>query len=625
MKKFDTLFHGKSSWADSRSGNSARVEKKVDDKYHDIHPKRSKVVPLKKPTKNLSHYEKVMTFPEVIARLQETVKKWWSQRRLEHVILLMFLVFVSFVIYGIGFALRTEKTLTEMRENPSLLTDSYEARKTLFHLWQDYQILWLVADNSPWPIEPLTSYGRILRGFRDIVGKSGDMQDFFIHLQTWYTGGMKTSYKPLWNEAISELDHIASWLAHVSDGLTQFLPTDDRSVMTQEVSKLVHNFLKHKKIWKNLFLRKTLSTRILVLNQNSDEIRAGGGFPGTTFLIEMQDGYVKQAKLYDIYELDWHLTGYRPSPEGINQFKSLDYPGRPVEFEIRDANYFPTFAESARVISELMNTAGYGEIDLLVGVNTQMFTDILREIWPIQIDGISTPITADNATTILSLLVEAKIDRDGSHKNIIAEVGNAISEKDFSQALPVILEDILGGQVMLGSPQADIQKAIDELGIIDEWKSDTGDFVYPLFTSVSRNKSDRYMDRNISVEHTDVCTRVLDVQQTHTWNVEKEIQVKQLAWQLGITLDNTWLFVQGKGDNRQYVRFIFPPKTEIISTSKSFVVHELQDMTLVDGYVITPIGGDSNITIRYQIDSSRCEDETTVYHQPGIRMQEITR
>ncbi len=38
--------------------------------------------------------------------------------------------------------------------------------------------------------------------------------------------------------------------------------------------------------------------------------------------------------------------------------KSINYPGKPVEFEIRDANYYPLFSESAVKLDELAQEAG---------------------------------------------------------------------------------------------------------------------------------------------------------------------------------------------------------------------------------------------------------------------------
>lgn len=48
------------------------------------------------------------------------------------------------------------------------------------------------------------------------------------------------------------------------------------------------NLLKHEATWYEI-LGKNRPTRILLLNQNSDELRAGGGFPGTAFIIEFDE------------------------------------------------------------------------------------------------------------------------------------------------------------------------------------------------------------------------------------------------------------------------------------------------------------------------------------------------
>ncbi len=90
-------------------------------------------------------------------------------------------------------------------------------------------------------------------------------------------------------------------------------------------------------------------------------------------------------QFYDIYALDWNLRGYRPSPEGINRFRSIDYPGKSVEFEIRDANYYPRFRDSAVKLNELAQEAGIGKIDLVIGINQKLLEDIVRLVEPIHI------------------------------------------------------------------------------------------------------------------------------------------------------------------------------------------------------------------------------------------------
>lgn len=165
------------------------------------------------------------------------------------------------------------------------------------------------------------------------------------------------------------------------------------------------NFLKNKNVWYTL-AGKEKPARILLLNQNSDELRAGGGFPGTAFIIEFDAGKMTRFEFKDIYALDWHLRGYRPSPEGINQFRSLDYPGKSLEFEIRDANYYPRFHDSAVKLNELAEEAKIGKLDLVIGINQKFLEDMVELIEPLKVPGVSVPIDHRNVTLVLSMLVE---------------------------------------------------------------------------------------------------------------------------------------------------------------------------------------------------------------------------
>jgi hypothetical protein len=77
-----------------------------------------------------------------------------------------------------------------------------------------------------------------------------------------------------------------------------------------------------------------------------------------------------------------------------------------VEFEIRDANYYPRFRDSAVKLNELAIEAGIGKLDMVVGINQKFLEDIVRLVEPITISGISIPIDHKNVTLILSMLVE---------------------------------------------------------------------------------------------------------------------------------------------------------------------------------------------------------------------------
>lgn len=86
---------------------------------------------------------------------------------------------------------------------------------------------------------------------------------------------------------------------------------------------------------------------------------------------------------------------------------------------MRDANYFPTFAESAKNINALLKTSEIGDIDLVIGINTSLLTEIIHLIGPIQATGIPMKLDKNNIPLVLSMLVESKEKISATPKGII--------------------------------------------------------------------------------------------------------------------------------------------------------------------------------------------------------------
>lgn len=75
---------------------------------------------------------------------------------------------------------------------------------------------------------------------------------------------------------------------------------------------------------------------------------------------------------------------------------------------MRDANYYPLFADSAKKIDELAQIAGIGKIDVVVGINQKLLEDIIQLVEPLRIRGIPMELDHTNVNALLSILVEAK-------------------------------------------------------------------------------------------------------------------------------------------------------------------------------------------------------------------------
>ncbi len=351
--------------------------------YRDI-KKREKVL-LIKPLRNIQRPKKI-TAEEKVFRIQDEIRKFGNSLKKRQIGILVLVLFLSYIVYGVGFVLRTEHTIRNIITSPENYFSPEKIRETVYTLWQDYQVLGLVADNSPLPLEPLTSYGKILKNTRLLAAQSENIKKMADDILGWKNISETESIFPLLDQLWIIGEDGKENIKSLADSIFKIVPPSQQ--LQKQYTKYFEHlsaFLRHKKIWYSL-LGETRPTQILILNQNNDELRAGGGFPGTVFLLEFENGKVTNISFHDIYELDHSLTEYIAPPEGINQFKSNLFPKKPVEFRIRDANYFPTFAESAQNINALASASKIGNIDLVIGINTGLLSDIIKLTGPVRVE-----------------------------------------------------------------------------------------------------------------------------------------------------------------------------------------------------------------------------------------------
>lgn len=536
-----------------------------------------------------------------------------------HGVIIIILTILAYAIYGMGFILRTELHLRVINDNPwALVTES--GISTLRDMRRDYQILAPVLGNPFFPIEPFATYGRVLDIGYDLLQRTDRIHDIENDIMAWKDSSDTTSVFPIVREVMKWLSSMDSDIRE----LAMMLQTHAPELGWETPFTLWTNFLKHEDVWYSLLGREK-PTRILLLNQNSDELRAGGGFPGTAFIIEFDAGKMTRFQFYDIYALDWKLTGYRPSPEGINQLRSINYPGKPVEFEIRDANYYPLFHESAVKLDELAREAGIGPLDMVVGINQKFLEDIVRLVEPITIEGIPMNIDHRNVTLILSMLVEGKKTLEWTPKSTVKILSDTLlrelqKQGKEQQAALIFASHVYHGEFVAGSSRPDVQAALDSLGIFDRWQGKRGDWVYPLFTSISRNKSDRLMERTFEINHTDTCDRTLTLRQKHWFDLIEASRIRTLAQELWLTDKlQTLLPIQGGGDNVQYLRFIVPPGTQLLSGWAFSLADTASDFTTIHGYETTKPGTTKETTLNYRLPPGYCSEEIEFFKQPGLR------
>ena len=109
-------------------------------------------------------------------------------------------------------------------------------------------------------------------------------------------------------------------------------------------------------------LGETRPMRYVILNQNRDELHAGGGFPGTVITLDLYQGRPEKYDQKDVYDYDWKVYPYvETPPPGVDQITD--------HFGLRDANYYPVWSDTFQKVNFFYEKGGGDTIDTLIGIN----------------------------------------------------------------------------------------------------------------------------------------------------------------------------------------------------------------------------------------------------------------
>lgn len=99
-----------------------------------------------------------------------------------------------------------------------------------------------------------------------------------------------------------------------------------------------------------------------------------------------------------------------------------------------------------------------------------------------------------------------------------------------------------------------------------ELSASTLDFVYPVSTSLSGNKSDRYIERSYTHEvrnEANCSIRVLHtLQSNHIFTQKKREELTNFMQQYDVYSPEA-LIIQGAGTNRQFMRVFIPKNVDV--------------------------------------------------------------
>lgn len=427
----------------------------------------------------------------------------------------------------------------------------------------------------------------------------------------------QTATKPSLTDQLKEHhEKLLAATADLSFALT-YLSKVNRAVLPEQMRPMletarahIETFQKMARILDSYFpilltlLGDRYPERILVLLQNNNEIRPGGGFIGSFLLLDLNDGALSFS-FNDVYDFDRNLHEFVAPPLEIANVTDT--------WRLRDSNYSPHFPISAEKAAWFLEKEQGPGVDSVFAMDLSFVGDILDVIGPIMVNGVT--YDRDNFDTLLSYIIESKLDGLEDPKTILRAFIPAVKEKLFAIKNPMVFLEIFRravGEKHLAfySKNADIQQFFDDFALSGAFEKKSLDFLSVIHSSIGGNKSDRYMQQSLThktvIEDNGQVAGQVTIKRRNTYSREIEQKILTTLKDAGFGEPSAQVMdILGRGMNTVGTR-IYVPKGSILkeySGSGSVTTHEDPELNLTYFYTTlsTSAGDMTEFSLTYEM------------------------
>jgi hypothetical protein len=377
----------------------------------------------------------------------------------------------------------------------------------------------------------------------------------------------------------------------------------------------------------------------LVLLQNDTEARPTGGFIGSYMLVDMNDGYITKMEFHDVYDADGQLKEEIPAPEEIAKISK--------NWRLRDSNYSPDFAISGEKAAWFLQKEKGPSVDTVIAVNQSFLADLLAITGPIAVEGLNSKLDKDNYQTVLSYIIESKINPE-EPKKILAEFISSFQKKLFiSENLQKTLKAFIAGykkkSLLFYSRNDDAQALFEQLGMSGKVISPQAgtDYLSVITTSIGGNKSDLFINQTVQhntvVNSTGLLTNEVTITRKNEWSQQSVEYLKAVLKPFGYSdISDTVKSIMGGGVNKSYVKIYVPKGSKLMDTDG---IDAAQVQTKADEETgrtyfmfeqdVTP-GDEKKVTVIYQLPENLTLTPVDTYRfqaqmQPGARQGSLVK
>ncbi len=255
----------------------------------------------------------------------------------------------------------------------------------------------------------------------------------------------------------------------------------------------------------------------VVLLQNTDEIRATGGFIGTVGTLQMDSGEINKDtfKFVDVYNID-----FPAADRGWSEVPPLPIKERMgvQNLYLRDANWSPDFPTSAATMLDFY----VREIELgtgvrpsapsgIIAINPPLFEELMGIVGPITVsDGVEDiTFKAGSFFDVLEYEVEVGFLKKGiprlNRKDLVQKVGNELLAKlmklpasKWPDMLDVLTKRFERDQVIIYATDPDLMARLDAFGWTGRTLPTDGDYLMVIDSNLAALKTDAVVDKDVT-------------------------------------------------------------------------------------------------------------------------------
>lgn len=248
--------------------------------------------------------------------------------------------------------------------------------------------------------------------------------------------------------------------------------------------------------------------KLLVLIQNSNELRPTGGFVGSYALIETKDFKINSIKFDDIYNVDGTLQNkYKDilvkTPEEYKKYITTDY------LYARDLNLLLNSYDRNTNYIQYFEAALNTKIDGVVYINTQTIKKLIELTGPIYLASYNETINKDNFDTLAQTYSEKNYYPGSTQKqDFLTLLGGKVVEKIKQnnnylnlQTIYTIAQSIVNNDVELYFKNPTYNSYLNNTGLsFNIEKSSKQELFYIVENNLGENKVNKLTEKNVELK-----------------------------------------------------------------------------------------------------------------------------